>query len=145
MAWISRVHFCEKYEINRNRLDVFVHNGRIPDVHTTKKDINEDYLLKIQDFKRKVQFRNQELYYLLSEHFKNIEISRVCVNGGLTSESISDYLRYNVFMVEECNILNTRISRTALACYRYWWKIERRLRRRGASIAKILDNRMGNV
>ena len=141
-TWISREAFCEKYEINRNTLDVCVHTGVIPDKHITRKLINEEYILKIQNFKRKMQLKNQELYYLLMEYFNAVEIAKQCSIKDITLDSMSDYLRDGLFRLDDSTLLNTRVSKRAIYAYRYWWKIERRLRRRGASISKILDMRM---
>jgi len=145
VQWISRDELAEKYDLNRGAIDVFVHKKILPAKHVKNNMINETYLLKVREFKRKMQLRNQDLYYLICEHFSTYQLAKACHIGYVELDSLIRYFRDTLFRIDNTTILDIRISKRALVAYRYWWKIERRLRRRGASIAKILDNRMANA
>ena len=140
--WISRDELAQKYDLNRSAIDVFVHKKILPAKHIKNNMINETYLIRVKEFKRKMQLRNQDLYYLICEHFSADELGKACHIGYVELNSLIKYFRDALFRIDNSTILDIRISKRALIAYRYWWKIERRLRRRGASIAKILDKRM---
>ena len=106
--------------------------------------VDENYFLRINSFKLKIKFYAQDLYFLLSEHFTDSEIAREMARQfGGSYEKYIQYINNTLFSSCDQTILATKIPLGDLRMYRYWWKIERRLKRRGATICKMLDKRAG--
>jgi hypothetical protein len=145
---ISIDTFCYKYDISYQSMMSMRSQNKYPEYifHKVGRHlyVDESYFLKRWEFIRKVNLRNQDLYHLLAEHFSEAEMARAIkeytkVKSALTS--ISAHLREDTFMLGD-GTNQTIISPIKWAVYRYASAIERRLKRRGASIEKILDRRM---
>lgn len=103
-------------------------------------DIN--YFIRRYEFKIAMCLKAQELVYFLEEYFSLTEIGKAIANlyGG-NNLSIVRAMEKDIWLPVEFTTY-TRGSEVIYKIYRYWWAIERRLRRRGTSISEILDNRM---
>ena len=141
------VQFAELYETSENNIHAQKSNGRIPTeafVLNGKRAvaINARYFYRRWDFIRKVTNSNHDLYYLLVEYFPVQEIAEtISKKYGGSHNSIAQYLNVDMFTKPDAK-LKTTLPKNAWYIYKYYRAIERRLKRRGASIAKILDKRI---
>jgi len=140
--------FCEAYDISYQSLLSMKCQNKYPEHIFSKSGqyiyVDEAYFVRRWEFSIKVKLSNQDLYALLSLYFPIIEIARAIKSYtkiSSTEREISTHLREDTFMVGE-GLNKTRISSIKWAIFRYWWAIERRLKRKGTSIAKILDRRI---
>lgn len=140
--WIKRTTFQELFDVSCSMLNAAVHNGAVPKKHITRNYINESYFVTKLEKIRRMKMANQDLYYLISQHFTNRELVEVVFGKQISSAEV--YISNDLFMYDDRSIIDLRFPKNGVKLYRYWWKIERRLRRKGASISKILDNRMYN-
>lgn len=146
--WISFADFEHKYDLGENSLNGFrARNKKHAMAFRTKgkiSQVDEFYFLRRYEFKKKVHFRAQDVYYLISEHFSDADIARFLSEtfGGAQS-GYQSYLGSNLFIENTGTILSIQISENHLKLFKFWWQIERRIKRRGASITKILDKRAG--
>ncbi len=146
--WISFADFKNKYSLKENSLNVFRTTNKEHAIAFRKKgkinQVDEFYFLRRHTFKRKVHFCAQDVYYLVSEHFSDADIARfLSKTFGGTYESYRTYFNSYLFSINTDTILSIQVSKTHLKLFKFWWQIERRIKRRGASIAKILDKRAG--
>jgi hypothetical protein len=113
--------------------------------------VDKTYFDRRLKFRKAVTDFGQDVCYLLEEHFSLSEISRTLLsnNGERRTEakinSMSMYLSGDLFAREESSVFVTDIPKRLEMLAKYGWKIERRLRRRGTSISKILDRRMSET
>ncbi len=141
------VQFAELHETSKNNIHTQKSIGRIPDEAFVLKGkralaINTRYFYRRWDFIRKVTNCNHDLYYLLVEYFPVQEIAEtISKKYGGSHNSIAQYLNVDMFTKPEAK-LKTILPKNAWYIYKYFRAIERRLKRRGASIEKILDKRM---
>jgi len=139
--------FCIKYGVSENIISVGLSTGRFPRSITYKPTkqatwIDERFFLKRIKFKIFVINSNHDLYYLLSEYFSDAAIGKVVRESyGGSAQGWSTYFSKRLFCPSELK-LDIRVSKTDWRFFKYWWVIERRLRRRGTNITKILDRRM---
>ena len=148
--WISFQEFENKYNLIENSLNVFKATKKQHAIAFRGKrkssQVDEYYFLRRHLFKQKVHFCAQDVYYLVSEHFSDADIARFLQNTfGGTYDGFRSYLNLSLFNSNTDTILAICPSKNHLKLFKYWWQIERRLRRRGASISKILDKRAGLV
>ncbi len=148
--WINFSDFENKYNLKENSLNVFRTTNKKHAIAFRKKgktsQADEFYFLRRYEFKKRVQFCAQDVYYLVSEHFSDADIARfLSKTFGGTHESYQTYFSFNLFSRSTDTILSIQIPQTHLKLFKFWWQIERRIRRRGASISKILDRRAGLV
>ncbi len=146
--WISFADFEHKYDLKEDSLHAFRAMNKKHTIAFRKKgksnQVDEVYFLRRHEFKKKVQLRAQDVYYLISEHFSDADIARfLSETFGGTYSSYQVYLSSNLFSASIGTILSIEVPKRNLKLFRFWWQIERRIRRRGASIAKILDRRAG--
>lgn len=144
--YISYANAKENYGINSDSLAAMKSNKIHPE-WVFKRDgkiayVDINYFKKRVAFRDKIQKKAQDLCLLLEEHFSTLEMARVIERHSDVSKStIAQYFNDDLFRTNE-SLTNVGISKVIFAMYRYWWKVERRLKRRGASIEKILDKRM---
>lgn len=136
--------FSEKYNISSDTLMSRRSQGTIPKsafYKDTVTHIKESYFTRRWEIIRRIQLDNQDLYYLITEHFSTLELCRAIQKryGGSVG-SYSVYFQKSLFSQEG----DTRITIGVIAwrVYKYFRAINNRLKRRGASIEKILDKRM---
>jgi hypothetical protein len=142
--------FCEKYALSEGSIRVMKSSGRLPPsaFHKDKKNIyvKEEYFLRKIKFYDDLKELAQNCYFLLEHHFCDSDIARTALmfNGVDANESTINSMRSFLNNALFSNVtrgekLNT--SRLTWYMARYAWSIERRLRRKGASIKKVIDNR----
>ena len=135
----------EQYGFSKNTLNAirrakpelaYIFKGTRP----TYVDIN--FFIRRHKFKITMCLKAQELVYFLEEHFSRAEIGKTIANlyGG-NYKTIVSYMEKDIWLLDTFTT-DTRVSGVIYKIYRYWWAIERRLRRKGTSISKILENRM---
>jgi len=138
--------FSRKYDITPNTISVQKSMGYIsPSAfytigNTSILQVHESYFTRRWAFIKKVKYDNQALYYLLEEHFAVSHISKELVRmfGG-SAGSYTEYFKKVLFSLDDRS--STKVSKLAWRVWRYFKMIERRLKRRGATIDKILDKR----
>lgn len=146
--WISFADFENKYDLKEDSLHAFRAVTKKHKIAFRKKgkinQVDECYFLRRYEFKKKVHFCAQDVYYLISEHFSDADIaSFLSKTFGGTQGSYQAYFNSNLFSASIGTILSIEVPKRNFKLFRLWWQIERRIRRRGASIAKILDRRAG--
>ena len=135
----------EQYGLSKNALKVLkstkpelahIFKGAYP----VYVDIN--FFIRRHEFKTTMCLRAQELAYLLEGYFSQTEIGKTIANlyGGYYKTIVS-CMEKDIWLLDALTT-DTRVSGVIYKIYRYWWAIERRFRRQGTSISKILDNRM---
>ena len=147
--WLRLSTFCEKYKIQEATITVAKSTGILPShiFRTVELDfmqIDEAWYIRRKEFRMKVRNRIHDLYYFLTEHFSLSDVAREVVKyrkGNVNYSSIVMYFNQDLFMEAPETLHAIKLTPNMWAMYRYWWAIERRLRRRGASIAKVLDRR----
>lgn len=135
----------EQYGLSKNVLKVL--KGTKPELaHIFKGaypvcvDIN--FFIRRHEFKTTMCLKAQELVYFLEEYFSRTEIGKTIADlyGGPYIPIVRS-MEKDIWLLDAFTT-DTRVSGVIYKIYRYWWAIERRLRRQGTSISKILDNRM---
>ncbi len=139
---MNKYVFAEYYDLSAEAINVRRSIGSLPDeAFIGTHSVNLSWWLRRWDFIIDVRNANQDLYYLLEEHFSVTEVARnIAKKYGSTTETYSAYFSSTLFSVGEHKVI--RVRKAAWNVYRYWWSIERRLRSRGTSISAILDKRM---
>ena len=141
----------EKYNLNLASIKTLKHNGSLsPDAfHKSRGNTyaKEEYFARRINFFHKCVEISQCMVYLLEEHFIQSDISREILkhnNIEVTHSNIvtmNGLLRGGLFARYE-GIVLLKVNKLIWYTARYAWAIERRLKRRGTSIDKILDRRM---
>ncbi len=136
--------FSEKYNISSDTLMSRRSQGTIAKsafYKDTVTHIKESYFTRRWEIIRRIQLDNQDLYYLITEHFSTLELCRAIQKryGGSVG-SYSGYFQKSLF--EQKGDTKITIGVIAWRVYKYFRAINNRLKRRGASIEKILDKRM---
>ena len=139
--------FSEKYNLHHNTLMVRKSGGYISSDAFYKSpkhavmQVNEKWFIKRWELIKRVQLDNQELYYLITEYFSTMTLCREIKNlyGGSVG-SYSEYFARDLFSQSSDNRIKVGI--VAWRVWRYFRTIERRLKRRGTSMTKMLDKRM---
>jgi hypothetical protein len=146
------VDFCNKYGVATSSFYVSRRAGQFPkNVCYTKKGddllyVNEEYFLRRQKFKEDVIQFNQDLYYLLSEHMSDTNISRlVSVTGKVKLLSCNTFLSDGLWTIGRTSIMSTKVSNANWNMYRVGnWLLNRisRIKRKKIDVEFILDKRM---
>jgi hypothetical protein len=141
----------EKYNLNLASIKTLKHRGSLsPDAfHRSRGSIyaKEEYFVRRINFFYECIELSQKVTYLLEEHFSQSEIAREILrhnNIEIThakTVSMSAMLREGLF-TRYFGVELLKVNKLIWYTARYAWAIERRLKRRGTSIDKILDRRM---
>jgi hypothetical protein len=142
--------FCEKYEMNHSTLRTMRSERKIPPSAFVKDTktlyVQEEFFVRRINFFKKCAAIAQSCCFLLEDHFSSSEISREILKHNNVSptkpktNSMNDFLRHGLFNTYT-GIETIRTNKLLWQTARYAWAIERRLKKRGASIQKVLDNR----
>ena len=139
--------FAEKYNMSRDSIMSLRCTGYLPQrIFSIPKGekithIDESYYTRRWNFKKMVKYDNQELYYLITEHFSTKELStEIYKSYGGSLCSYNMYFGTTLFSLVEQTTL--KVTMLEWRVWRYFRSIERRLKRRGTSMKDILDNRM---
>ena len=147
--WVTVKAFCQNHNLSKESVETNKSTGRFPkEIFKKEKGaltlIDENWYIRRKEFALKAKMATHDLYYLLEEHFNSSDIAKeICrqIGKDIDYRSLVVYFKQGMFYGDTDTITDINLSRNRVAMYRYWWKIERRLRRRGTSIEKILDKR----
>ena len=136
--------FLTKYELSNSYISV--NKPKLPKSIFTKvagdrEHIDEYWFIKRLRFKRKVTLANQDLYYYLTLRISDSTLAKYLGSAELSIKGWRTYFSQNLFKRSELK-LDIKLSRRDIVMAKLWWRLERRLRRKGLSIEKIIDRRI---
>ncbi len=139
--------FAQRYGVSGSSIMSNRATGYLPDAafYTLNRNsilqVKEEYFIRRWDLIERVKYDNQELFYLITEHISADELSRTIqkLYGG-NAHSIGMYFCRGLFSLNDENVM--KVGNIAWKVWRYFRAVERRLKRRGTSMSKILDKRM---
>jgi len=150
MALLTLEVLSDKYGLNFSSVRTMKHTGKIRSYafHKDGKNIyaREEYFARRINFFHECLEISQKMVYLLEEHFSQSEIAREILRYNNVEPTHSKIVSMTLVLGErlfrryegaELLIVNKLIWYAA----RYSWAIERRLKRGGASMEKVLDRR----
>ncbi len=142
--------FADKYGISADTLMSRKCMGDLPNsifyypLNSKVMYIDESFFTRRWEFKNRVKYNNQDMFYLLTEYFSISELSK-CISNmyGGNELSLNMYFSRSLFAYDHRNTIT--ITMLEYRAWKYFKQIERRLKRRGTSIEQMLDIRMNKV
>jgi len=136
--------FTSKYGVGKGALWVKISQDKLPrEVMIGKGIVNHSWFLRRWQFQNYVKEANQSLVYLLEENFSLSEIAKTITSryGGNT-DSIREFMDKGLFALQGEDIkIATKVHKNSWLVFKYFKAVERRLKRKGTSIEKILTQR----
>lgn len=146
-------HFCNKYDVTESNIASTIH--QYPDSPIAKamvnlgrdeRYINETYLLRRYEFRRKIWLESHELYYVFMEHTKESKLSTMLAKVyGNKQQDWLQFFQYRLFSLARIDsVLNPTINDFLWKFYRFAKHFIAKADRRYDAKAFIVYNRLPN-
>ena len=146
--------FAEKYEMTIANIYSQKCLGGIPK-HLFKKidkkqeTINESYFIKRVEYRKKVQFFNQDIYYLLIDYYSEGQIiEAVATYYSGAKGGITGYVTNSMWACHSRSVITNSVNEREIVFYKFGKRLIRRLNKITGykiDVPYILDRRMNSA
>ena len=144
--------FCEVFDVSYGNLGAYRSTGLLPSkmFHKVGKSlyVHDNEFTRRHNFKSKVANYCHDMYYLLSEHFTDNDISRRATKlyGG-SATSMATFIGDDLFARDTASYLMYKVGGRMWALFKFFRTVERELKRayKDFDLQDALDRRISDV